>query len=348
VNDRTVGEVLQASARWLQERGGESPRVDSQVLLAHVLGVSRMELLVQMDRPLSEPERAPLRDLLRRRAQGEPVAYLLGRRGFWSLELEVTPAVLIPRPETETLVEAVVRGFAGRRTEPLRVVDVGTGSGAIGLALAMEFPAAQVVGMDVSADALEVARRNATACGLGDRFHTVRGDLLEPLLRRGSRVDLVVSNPPYVANGDTTHLADSVRRWEPHLALFGGEDGLDVYRRLIPQAAEVLEGQGVLAMECGIHQADVLRTMVGEHFAHTGALRDLGGIPRVVLGSKSVPVEGWRVVEGPPAEVQERADAGGMGVPHEQAAPGLEPASAVQQGAAGADAPMPVIDLNDL
>jgi release factor glutamine methyltransferase len=217
-------------------------------------------------------------DAVRRRSAGrEPVAYITGTRGFRHLELAVDPRVLVPRPETELLVEVAVELLpAGAR-----VVDVGTGSGAIALALAQERPDLRIVATDVSADALAVARDNAARLGLAARVELVAGDLLAGV----TAVDAVLSNPPYVADGDRATLAPEITRHEPPGALFAGADGLDVIRRLVPAAAR--SGAALLAIELGQGQAAaVIELMDAAGFAHAESRRDLAGIERVVVGRR--------------------------------------------------------------
>jgi release factor glutamine methyltransferase len=217
---------------------------------------------------------------VQRRTAGEPVAYILGRKEFWSLDLEVDPRVLIPRPDTETLVEQALE-ILGTKASPARVADVGTGSGALALAIKKERPADDVVAVDISEDALSVARSNGTRLGLDVRF--VQGDLVAPLASL-EPFDLVVSNPPYVQSADIATLAPEVR-CEPHLALDGGPDGLEVVRRLAQDARAVLAPAGALAMEIGADQAAAVRAILqGFGFTRVGGRRDLAGIERVVFG----------------------------------------------------------------
>jgi release factor glutamine methyltransferase len=292
----SVGEALRSATEWLRASGSRSPRLDAELLLATALGVDRAELFRAPERVLTRIEERRFDGYLVRRQAREPVAYIRRRRAFRSIELEVTPAVLIPRPETETLVDVALEALAdvpaggdaaGGRYEP-RVLDVGTGSGCIALALAAENPFVRVVATDVSAAAVEVARRNAARLGLGGRLDVRCGDLLDDLLPR-ERFDLIVSNPPYIPEAEYRTLEPNVRDYEPRLALHGGEDGLDVARRLIAAAAGRLRPGGVLAVEVGAGQA----AAVGALFAAAGAFAaaqqraDLVGIPRVVFAHLS-------------------------------------------------------------
>ncbi|MEY2168209.1 MULTISPECIES: peptide chain release factor N(5)-glutamine methyltransferase [unclassified Rhodanobacter] len=233
-------------------------RVDAEALLLHVLRQPRSWLFAHADDALDTDVRTAFDALVARRAAGEPVAYLTGRRGFWTLELEVTPATLIPRPETELLVELALERLP--RDMACRVADLGTGSGAIALALASERPQAQVVATDASVDALAVARRNAQRLGIANvRF--VQGDWLAPLT--GERFALVVSNPPYIEAADP-HLAQGDLRYEPAAALASGADGLDAIRRIVADACAHLEPGGWLLFEHGWNQGDAARALLRE------------------------------------------------------------------------------------
>ncbi len=251
--------------------GCETPRLDAEVLLAAAMGVDRAVLIADPGRGLEPGEARAFQDAARRRVQREPVAYILGRKGFRRLELAVDPRVLIPRPETEHVVEAALGLPAGAR-----VVDVGTGSGAIALALADERPDLEVLATESSAGALAVARANAARLGLA--VELLEGDLLEPV---SGPVDAVVSNPPYVRAGE--RLAPELG-YEPAEALYGGEDGLDVYRRLVPSAAA---RASFVAFEIGAGQAaDVTALMREAGFQAVEVVPDLAGIERVVVGRR--------------------------------------------------------------
>lgn len=257
--------------------------VDAEVLLLHVLGKPRSWLFAHIDDAVAARAADDYAALVERRAAGEPVAYLTGRRGFWTLDLEVTPATLIPRPETERLVE-----LALERLPPdaaARVADLGTGSGAVALAIASERPRAQLVATDASAAALAVARRNARRLGLGNvRF--AQGDWLAPL--RGERFDLVVSNPPYIEAGDP-HLEQGDLRFEPPAALASGRDGLDDIRRIVRDARSVLAPGGWLLFEHGWNQGEPARALLGEAgYAELFTAQDLEVRDRVSGGRRAV------------------------------------------------------------
>lgn len=287
----TAADALRAAAQRLRASGSRSPRLDAELLLATVLGVDRVGLFRRPERELTAEESAHFADLERRREAHEPVAYIRGERTFRALDLEVTPAVLIPRPETETLVDValeLLRGVAGpERPEPL-VLDMGTGSGCIALSLTAENPFAHVVAVDVDEEALEVARRNSARHGLEGRIDFVRSDLFGGL-PSGQRFDMVVSNPPYIPAAEYEALEPNVREYEPRLALYAGEDGLDIYRRLVPAAAACLRPGGGLAVEVGKGEVEAVRELFAAagRFGPVRERADLGGIPRVLFARLS-------------------------------------------------------------
>jgi release factor glutamine methyltransferase len=276
---RTLGEVLRLSTAHLERHGSPTARLDAELLLGHALGLGRVELYTGFERPLAEDELAECRELIARRAKREPVAYILGRWGFRGLDLDVDRRVLVPRPETELLVDrclALLDGAAGPD-----VVDVGTGSGAIALALASELPEARVVGCDVSGDALEVARANGER--LGVEVEWVASDMLSGV--EGRRFRLVVSNPPYVAAAEIEALEPEVRDWEPRGATVAGETGLEAIERLVSQAPAVLEPGGALVLEVGAGQAGAVAALLeGAGLAGVGRDPDHAGIERIVWG----------------------------------------------------------------
>jgi release factor glutamine methyltransferase len=255
--------------------------VDAQVLLAHVLGVGRAWLIAHATDPLPRDRTDAFFALAKRRREGEPVAYLTGRREFHGLDLGVSPAVLVPRPETETLVECALERLPAER--PLAVVDLGTGSGAIALAIASERPLAHVLATDASPDALAVARGNATRLGLAN-VTFVQGDWYESLPADAGPFDLVASNPPYIVAGDP-HLGEGDLRFEPACALSPGGDGLAALRVIVAGAPARLAAGGWLIVEHGYDQSDAVRALFAEAgFEAIESRRDLAGIPRIVLG----------------------------------------------------------------
>jgi len=278
----TVLELLRWTQAHFASRGIESTRLDAECLLAHALGSDRLRLYLDFDKPVEAAERARFRELVRRRADERvPVAQLTGRKEFWSLSFEVTPEVLIPRPETETLVAWLLDALPDREAE-LDVLDVGTGSGAIAVALASELPKARFTATDVSPAALALAERNALAHGVADRIRFVPGDGFEPVA--GRRFDAVLANPPYVAERDAAGLAPELRH-EPRGALFGGPDGTALLRRFAAEVAGHLAPGGRAAFEVGSDQAgDVAAWLAAGGLRDVEVRRDLAGRQRIVVG----------------------------------------------------------------
>ena len=276
----TILKVLQWTTEYFRTRGFEQPRADAEVLLAHVLGMERIRLYLNYDRPLSPEELARFRGLIRRRAAFEPAQYIIGKQEFWSLPFEVTPSVLIPRPETEVLVEKALELIG---TNSSLVLDLGTGSGAIAIALAHERPDVRVVAVDKSYSALSVAKRNAVANGVSKRVLFVAMDMFEAL-EAHHPFDLIVSNPPYISDAEFLDLAPEIANYEPHSALRGGgESGLGLIRKILDQFHAYLKPNGSLLVEIGQGQAQILE----EDFPAPGAARfefieDYSGIKRVL------------------------------------------------------------------
>ena len=280
----TILRMILWSAEYLKNKGVETGRLDAEWLLAAALGVDRLQLYLKYDRPLSSEEREAFKPLLRRRAGREPLQYIIGRTGFRELELKTDPRVLIPRPETELLVQEVL-DWASAGAES--VWDMGTGAGAVALSLAAEGTWTRVVATDVSPEALSVAADNAERYDLGGHVEFREGSLFEPL-EEGERFDVIVSNPPYIAEGEKGELQPEVRDWEPPEALFAGEDGLDVIRQLVAGAPKHLLSGGLLALECGLGQAEGIAADVQATGAF-GAVRiraDLTGRPRFVTAER--------------------------------------------------------------
>lgn len=258
---------------------------DAELLLLHVLGVDRAGLLAHPTRTLTGQQLALYQAAIARRLTNEPIQYITGQQEFFGLPLKVTSATLIPRPETEHLVEAVLQRLPA--DQPLRLLDVGTGTGAIALALASHLPRAQVTAVDLSSEALEVARDNASALHLETRFRFLQSDLLAALPQEDQTAsfDAIVSNPPYIPESDRAELHPQVRDYEPELALFAGGSGLDIYRRLIPQAHAALKPGGLLALEIGHGQKQDLSDLLNG-WSSVQFLSDLQSIPRVALANK--------------------------------------------------------------
>lgn len=276
----TLIDYIRLSTEFLERRGIDTARLDAEVLLASVLKRDRVYLYVNFDQPLEPEEIDAYRDLIVQRGRRVPVAYLIGEKEFYSRTFVVRPGVLIPRPDTEILVEHVVTWAQGRGDGPLEIVDIGTGSGAIAITLALELPQATVWATDVSDDALRIAAENVKRLDVSDRVHLLRGPWFEPLA--GRRPHVVVSNPPYIPSADIPRLAPEIHH-EPRLALDGGSDGLGAYRVLIPQALNVVREGGILAVEVGEGQAGAVAQLaerVGWQRIET--VKDHAGIDRVV------------------------------------------------------------------
>ncbi|RIK96553.1 MAG: peptide chain release factor N(5)-glutamine methyltransferase [Proteobacteria bacterium] len=273
-----------AIAARLAAAGIETPDLDARLLVGLVTGLDLTGLTVAAERPLTAAEGARLADLVQRRLDGWPVARLAGAKEFWGLSFTLDAATLVPRPDTETVVEAALHLLHGRRNEPLRIADLGTGTGALLLALLSELPRAYGIGTDISRAALAPARANATRLGLAARAGFVASDYAAAL---GESFDLIVSNPPYIATAEIATLPREVREHDPHLALDGGPDGLAAYRRLLPQAAGRLRRGGTLVVEVGAGQADAVADLMrAAGFSEVGSRADLGGILRAVGGRK--------------------------------------------------------------
>ena len=275
----TIAQVLCAATRRLRAAGIEGARAEARLLLRHVTGLPAEVLVADRDRALEGEALARFEVLVARRAAREPMAYILGEREFWSLPLFVGPGVLVPRPETETLVEAALVAFPDRRA-PLRILDLGAGSGCLLLALLREYPNASGVGVDRSAEALAHAARNARRHGLDGRALLVRGDWGRGL---AGPFELIVANPPYVASGELTELAPEVARYEPRAALDGGADGLDAYRAILPDLPRLLAPAGVACLEIGAGQATALAALAEVGGFRVAVRPDLAGIARCLV-----------------------------------------------------------------
>ena len=281
----TVEEALERGCRTLSARAGAEARREAGFLLAGVLDVAPGQVTLQRRRQLAEHERDEYLNRLARRARGEPLQYIEGRAAFRELLLRVDRSVLIPRPETEQLVEAVLGWCRGK--EGLSGLDLGTGSGAIAISLAREAPFERVVGVDISAQALNVARYNADQAGVGEVVELRLGSLFAPL-SAGERFQVVVSNPPYVANGEAESLPEQVRDWEPAVALYAGPTGFEVIQQIVDRAAQYLAPGGLLALEVapGVADATLERLRAGGAYSEPRVIRDLAGQRRIVLAER--------------------------------------------------------------
>ncbi|ASS73832.1 protein-(glutamine-N5) methyltransferase, release factor-specific [Tumebacillus algifaecis] len=284
----TIREALLWASRFFEEKGVRSPQFNAEVLLQHVLGIDRTKMLVRLQDAFPVEAREAFASVVQKRGEQVPLQHLTGVQEFYGRPFFVSGDVLIPRPETELLIERILQE-KGSIDAPL-IVDIGTGSGAIALTLALEWPAAQVVTVDISPDALAMARRNAENLGVADRVEFLQGDLVTPLIERGLRPDIVVSNPPYIPTADCETLDVEVRDHEPRLALDGGEDGLYPYR-VICSALPALwpeQGPALVAYEVGINQDQAVEQMIRAVLpvGETGIVPDWQGIGRVIWGKR--------------------------------------------------------------
>jgi release factor glutamine methyltransferase len=301
----TVGRLLAWTTDYLKTHGSESPRLDAEVLLAEALGCQRIELYTAFDETPAEPQRTSFRELVRQRAEGKPVAYLVGRREFYSLSFRVTPDVLIPRPETELLVVTTLDlvktyescpagGACSAESRPaggtyFSIADVGTGSGIIAVCLAKQLPRCRVTALDTSPAALAVAKENAQQHGVADRIEFLESDLLSALPAE-PQFDFIVSNPPYVTTAEMEQLAADVRKFEPRMALVAGPRGTEIIERLIGEAADRLHPGGHLLMEISptIHQSVESLVQADSRFELGPTIKDLARLPRVVQARREI------------------------------------------------------------
>jgi release factor glutamine methyltransferase len=290
VGPHTLRRVLRDATKLLQAAGIESARLDAEVLMCHALRIEKSQLYLSFDERLEPSARYQFDIFAMRRVRREPVAYITGRQEFWSRDFLVTPDVLIPRPETERLVEISLEcagAFDG--DSPLRILDVGTGSGAIAVTMAKELPQAQVIATDISLVALKIARHNATCHRVADRIQFVGGNLFDAIRERGFH--LIVANPPYVRRGDFAALAPEVSQWEPRTALDGGVDGLDYYRGIVAQGFRHLVPGGALIMEIGAAMAGEIAELLSAASNYTPPLvyQDYARNDRVIVAHAASP-----------------------------------------------------------
>ena len=283
---RTLVEVLTATTEHFRAHGIPSPRLDAELLLGHALGLDRVKLYMNFDRPLTEAELTALRPLVRRRAAREPIAYITGTKGFHAHDFAVAPGTLVPRPDTETLVELALAWIPEGDAEsaPVYVADVGSGTGCIGLTVAAARAQVRLYALDLSDTALATTRRNAETLGVTGRVGILRSDLLAGIPAERP-LDWVLSNPPYIPSAEIDTLAPEVARHEPRLALDGGRDGLEVYRRLVPQAAA--RARCGVILEVGAGQAAAVGDMLAREGLSVETRTDLGGVERVVAGRRA-------------------------------------------------------------
>lgn len=287
----TILKLIQWTTTYFTSHEVENPRVTAEILLAHCLGISRVDLYIRFDQPLSAHELSVFKELIKRRARKEPVAYITGSKEFWSIDLKVTPDVLIPRPDTECLIEAALDCLSSTPdpTQRKSILEPGTGSGAVILALASERPEHAFFASDLSVKALVTAQTNARQCHLDKTVHFFAGDWLAPLDHQTQRFDVIISNPPYIPTDMINNLQPEIREYEPRLALDGSTDGLFALRHLIDSAHELLVPGGSLLLEIGHDQKDRIEQIAANsgHYAGIAFKKDYGGHFRVVWMNKT-------------------------------------------------------------
>ncbi|MBN1507605.1 MAG: peptide chain release factor N(5)-glutamine methyltransferase [Sedimentisphaerales bacterium] len=284
MSEWTIQKLLNWTTEYLTQKGVDSPRLSAELLLSSVLELKRIELYTQYNRVLEEEHLARLRELVKRAGRHEPIAYLVGKTEFYSLEFEVTPDCLIPRPETELLAQRSIE-FLRQRPGPRQVCDLCTGCGPIAVAVARNVPDAKVIATDISAPALAVAARNVEKHKLQDRVELRQGDLFDPLIAQLDQFDLIVCNPPYVSSAEYEELEKNVKDYEPRIALYGGEQGLDVHRRIAERATEFLKADGALLLEIGHKQGPPVRKLLEltGSFQNIQTDKDLSAHDRMVI-----------------------------------------------------------------
>lgn len=277
----TIGRILQWTEQYFQSKEMDTPRLDGDVLLSHVLGKDRIYLYTHYDQPLIQEELDAFRPLVQQRAKGHCVAAIIGEKDFMGLTFKVNDKVLIPRPDTETLIEHVLGTYS--KDSHIRILDVCTGPGTILLSLLHYLPNASGVGLEISTDALSVAEENCDRFNVNNRVQLLESDMFSSLSDKTEKFDLIVSNPPYIRTGDAKLLSQDVLN-EPHIALFGGEDGLEFYRILAKECGTYLKSQGRIAFEVGYNQSEEVSTLLKEvgHYSNIQCIADLGGNNRVV------------------------------------------------------------------
>lgn len=290
MNDQplTIREAYLQASSFLHNNGVQDHRFTAELLLRYVLGWDRTQFFTQWEQGFPQESRTAWELLLHRRALGEPLQYILGEQEFYGIAFQVTPSVLIPRPETEILVENIIkRGTALWASDEQPIfADIGTGSGVISISIAIHCPKWRILSSDISPSAIEIAQSNAARCGVGDRISFFEGDLLEPFLIRKQRVDILVSNPPYIPTGEMARLQREIRLHEPQSALDGGEDGLLLYRRMVGQLPLLPQLPRLIGFEVGLGQANEVAGMLASvgHWDVIDIIPDLAGIDRHVVG----------------------------------------------------------------
>tara|TARA_B100000686_G_C16805020_1_gene989293 strand:- start:7689 stop:8591 length:903 start_codon:yes stop_codon:yes gene_type:complete len=286
--NRTVKNLLSWSIDRLTEAKIDSPRLDSEILLAHALACRREKVFMEPDRKIEiDPWRKYL-TLLERRLSREPIHYIIGMKEFWSLDFKIVSGVLIPRPETEFLVQLLLE-LNPDRLVPFQILDIGTGSGALTVAAAKEFPKSQISSMDICSTSLDITRHNAEAHNVLNRIQILEADVFGDIFFQAlGTFHFILANPPYIASGDLEKLMPEVRDFEPRHALDGGSDGLHFYRRIIPLSRNKLKPGGYLIMEIGDGQLSIVSRLIKDYFSDSGFLSDFSGKPRVLFARKEI------------------------------------------------------------
>jgi release factor glutamine methyltransferase len=289
MSDWTIQKLLTWITDYLTQRKVDAPRLSAELLLSHVLGLKRIELYTQYNQPVAQEQLDRLRELVKGAGQHEPVAYLVGRTEFYSMEFDVTPDCLIPRPETELLVQRAIE-FLRKRTGPQLVCDLCTGCGVIAVAIARNVPDAKVIATDISESALGVAAQNVEKHKLQERVELRRGDLFEPLVAQLDLFDVITCNPPYVSETEYEALEKNVKDYEPRLALHAGADGLDFYRRIAAKVDGYVKSDGVLLLEIGYQQGEAVRELFERSglFAEVRTEKDINRNDRIIVAQKKV------------------------------------------------------------
>jgi len=282
----TVLEALNGASNYLQNKGINSSRLNAELLLSHILNCKRLELYLSFDRPLQKSEIDSYRELLKRRSTFEPLQYIIGKVEFYGLEFEVNQSVLIPRPETELLVEAVIESVA--KDERINILDIGSGSGNISIALAKNIPSCTVVGIDISEEAIETSTRNAKLNGVESQLMFVKKNILNGIEINENSFDVVVSNPPYVSVANFVNLDPELRLYEPQIALTDESDGLSFYRNISVLSRSLLKNNGKLFFEIGAGQSDaVKKILIDSDYKNIVIIKDYSDIERVIIGEKN-------------------------------------------------------------
>lgn len=287
--DWTIQKLLNWVNEYLTEKGVDSPRLSAELLLSHVLGLKRIELYTSFDKLVTKQQLDKLHDLVKRAGRHEPIVYLTGKTEFYSLELDITPDCMIPRPETELLVERAIEFLRGRKGKQF-VCDLCTGSGCIAVAIAKNAPSARIIATDISASALAIAEKNVEKYNLKDKITLLCGDLFEPIIPQldVEKLDLIVCNPPYTTAAEFESLDRNIKAYEPRIALYAGEDGLDVHRRIIEKVDTFLKPDGALILEFGYRQGQAIRELLERAgcFAEIAIEKDTGNNDRIAIAKK--------------------------------------------------------------